>query len=228
MFTRHRKKTGSLARRWLVARMASLPVALLLASCGAGTVTTPPPPPAAGGLATGAPTGTAAVAPSPTANTVGSTAPTRAVGTPTTAVAPPAGAPTIGASTATAAGTPTGAAHFPDIVRVMATRNADGNYDFEVTVSSPYDTPERYADGWHLLTPEGQELAAHRLTHDQQREQPFARTQSAVPIPAGIDRVLVEGHDQRSGYGGKQVAVALPARRSAVLVRVLPALPEIG
>ncbi len=54
--------------------------------------------------------------------------------------------------------------------------------------------------------------AAHRLTHDHQREQPFTRTQSAVPIPAGIDRVVVEGHDQRSGYGGKQVAVALPAR----------------
>jgi len=126
--------------------------------------------------------------------------------------APPTGAPTIGASTATAAGTPTGAAYFPDIVRVMATRNADGSYDFAVTISSPYDTPERYADGWHLLTPEGQELAAHRLTHDHQREQPFTRPQSAVPIPAGIDRVVVESHDQRSGYGGKQVAVALPDR----------------
>lgn len=126
--------------------------------------------------------------------------------------APPASAPTAGASTTTAAGTPTGAVHFPDIVRVMATRNADGSYGFDVAVSSPYDTPERYADGWHLLTPEGQELAVHQLTHDQQREQPFARTQSAVPIPAGINRVVVEGHDQRSGYGGKQVAVALPDR----------------
>jgi len=126
--------------------------------------------------------------------------------------APPTGAPTSGASTATAAGTPTGAAYFPAIVRVMATRNADGSYDFAVTISSPYDTPERYADGWHLLTPEGQELAAHRLTHDHQGEQPFTRTQSAVHIPAGINRVLVEGHDQRSGYGGEKVAVALPDR----------------
>lgn len=107
MYTRKRQKTGSLARRWLVARMASLPVALLLASCGAGTVTTAPTPPAAGGLATGAPTSTAAVAPSPTANTVGSTAtraavtsptsPTRAVGTPATSVAPP-GTPPIAAT----------------------------------------------------------------------------------------------------------------------------------
>ncbi len=212
MLTHTWRQTGSRARRWLAPRVAALAAALLLASCGAGTVTTPPPPPAAGGLATGAPTGTAAVAPSPTANTVGSTAPTRAVGTPATAAAPPASPPTIGASTATAAGTPTGEVHFPDIVQVVATRNADGSYDFVVTVSSPYDTPERYADGWHLLTPEGQELAVHRLTHDHQSEQPFTRTQSAVPIPAGIDRVVVEGHDQRSGYGGKQVAVALPDR----------------
>lgn len=125
---------------------------------------------------------------------------------------PPTGAPTSGASTATAAGTPTGAAHFPAIVRVLATRNADGSYDFAVTVSSPDDTPERYADGWHLLTPEGQELAVHQLTHDHQGEQPFTRTQSAVQIPTGINRVLVEGHDQRSGYGGEKAAVALPDR----------------
>ena len=104
MFTRTRQQTGLLSRRWLVARMASLPVALLLASCGAGTVTTAPPPPATGGLATGAPTGTAAVAPSPIANTVGSTAtraavpsppsPTSTVGAPTTSVAPPGTPPT--------------------------------------------------------------------------------------------------------------------------------------
>jgi len=44
--------------------------------------------------------------------------------TPTTAVPP-----TAGASTTTAAGTPTSDVHFPDIVRVMATRNADGSFD---------------------------------------------------------------------------------------------------
>ncbi len=135
--------------------------------------------------------------------------------TPATAV-PPAAAPTAASTAAApgtpAPGTPTGDRQYPDIVEVTATRNADGSYDFAVTVSSPYDRPERYADGWRLLAPDGRELAAHQLAHDHQGEQPFTRTQAAVQIPAGIARVIVEGRDQRSGYGGKTVEVALPGR----------------
>jgi len=203
LILRHRTAPVSPLRQLASRALASLPVLVLLVACSSGTTPTTAAPP------TAAPPASAPTTAAPPTAAPPASAPTTAA--PPTA-APPASAPTAGASTTTAAGTPTGAAHFPDIVRVMATRNADGSYGFEVTVSSPYDTPERYADGWHLLTPEGQELAVHRLTHDHQREQPFTRTQSAVPIPAGINRVVVEGHDQRSGYGGKQVAVALPDR----------------
>ncbi len=105
-----------------------------------------------------------------------------------------------------------GAARYPDIVRATATRNPDGGYDFTVTVSSAYDRPERYADGWRLLAPDGRELAAHHLDHDHQDEQPFTRTQSGVRIPEGITRVTVQGRDQRSGYGGATAEVALPGR----------------
>ncbi len=119
-----------------------------------------------------------------------------------------------GGATATPAGrgTPDGAARYPDIERVAVTRNPDGSYDFAVTVSSPYDRPERYADGWRLLTPEGTELAVHQLDHDHQTEQPFTRTQARVRVPDGVARVTVQGHDQRSGYGGKTVETALPNR----------------
>jgi hypothetical protein len=39
---------------------------------------------------------------------------------------------------------------FPDIVDVAVTAEG-GTFRFDVTVSSPYDTPERYADAWRIV-----------------------------------------------------------------------------
>jgi len=83
-------------------------------------------------------------------------------------------------------------------------------FDLAVTVSSPYDSPERYADGWRVLAPDGTELATHTLLHDHAGEQLFTRTQAGVDIPADIDEVIVEGRDQRYGYGGSTAIVAVP------------------
>lgn len=99
---------------------------------------------------------------------------------------------------------------YPDVLAVELRPSGDRTYDVAVTLSSPYDTPQRYADGWQVLTPEGTVLGVHTLLHDHATEQPFTRVQRAVTIPAGIERVTVQGRDQANGFGGLTVTVAVP------------------
>ncbi|MGA9749393.1 MAG: hypothetical protein WBQ50_18235 [Nocardioides sp.] len=107
---------------------------------------------------------------------------------------------------------PTGEARFPDVVEAELTPEGDGTYTLDVTISSPYDTPERYADGWRVLAPDGTELGAMTLSHDHASEQPFTRTQSGLAIPAGVASVVVEGRDLANGYGGATVEVDVPGQ----------------
>lgn len=101
---------------------------------------------------------------------------------------------------------------FPDVLEVVVRAAAPGVFDFDVTVSSPYDTPSRYADGFRVSTTEGKVLGERKLMHDHQTEQPFTRDLYSVKIPEGITKVVVQARDQKYGYGGKTVAVMLPGR----------------
>jgi hypothetical protein len=81
-----------------------------------------------------------------------------------------------------------------------------------VTVSSPYDTPGRYADGFRVVGTDGKVYGERTLLHDHADEQPFTRDLYGVRIPPGVRSVVVQARDQRYGYGGKTVEVALPER----------------
>ena len=98
---------------------------------------------------------------------------------------------------------------FPDVLAAELTGNGNG-FTISVTISSPYDTPERYADGWRVLTQDGAVLAEHTLGHDHASEQPFTRTSASFTIPADVTAVVVEGRDQANGYGGETVTVSVP------------------
>lgn len=98
---------------------------------------------------------------------------------------------------------------FPDVVEAELTPT-DGGYTIAVTISSPYDSPDRYADGWRVLTADGTVLAEHELTHDHAGEQPFTRTRGPFAIPDDLVELTVEGHDLANGYGGGTVTVAVP------------------
>jgi hypothetical protein len=102
---------------------------------------------------------------------------------------------------------------FPDIVAVKVRPVGAGAFDFDVTVSSPYDTPKRYADAFRVLTQNGEVLGERKLLHDHQDEQPFTRDLYGVKIRSQVTRVVVEGRDQKYGYGGKTVTVQLPGRQ---------------
>ena len=98
---------------------------------------------------------------------------------------------------------------FPSVVEVATTYNGDGTWDFAVTMTSPYDSPERYADGWRVVGPDGTEFGTHTLTHDHAAEQPFTRTQSDVEIPDDVAEVTIEGRDLLNGFGGQTQTVTL-------------------
>ncbi|MGH1488385.1 MAG: hypothetical protein ACRBK7_03170 [Acidimicrobiales bacterium] len=94
---------------------------------------------------------------------------------------------------------------FPDVIGVEATQTDDGSWTFSVTLSSPYDTPERYADAWRVAGLDGEVFGVRELTHDHQSEQPFTRSQEGIVIPDEVQAVVVEGRDQLSGWGGDTI-----------------------
>lgn len=107
---------------------------------------------------------------------------------------------------------PRAAQKFPDVVSVkMASRGAQV-FDFAVTVSSPYDTPQRYADAYRVMGEDGKVYGERILLHDHAGEQPFTRELYGVNIPAGVRVIVVQARDQRYGYGGKTVEIAVPGR----------------
>lgn len=101
---------------------------------------------------------------------------------------------------------------FPDVVRVDVKVQGGGRFDFDVTVSSPYDTPERYADALRVTGEGGVAYGERVLLHDHADEQPFTRDLHGVTIPAGVRSVVLQARDRKNGYGGKTVRVALPGR----------------
>ncbi|MGB3736808.1 MAG: hypothetical protein WA964_17750 [Ilumatobacter sp.] len=98
---------------------------------------------------------------------------------------------------------------FPDVIGAEAV--ADGStWTVSATLSSPYDTPERYADAWRVVGPDGTVFGERILTHDHASEQPFTRSESGIEIPDDVTAVTIEGRDQEFGYGGDTFELTLP------------------
>ncbi len=97
---------------------------------------------------------------------------------------------------------------FPDVIGVSVTADGDA-FRFDVTVSSPYDTPGRYADAWRIVAPDGRVLGVRELAHDHAGEQPFTRSLTGVVIPDDVTMVTVEGRDLVNGWGGGTQVVSI-------------------
>jgi hypothetical protein len=100
----------------------------------------------------------------------------------------------------------------PSVLAAKVTPRGGDRFDFDVTISSPYDTPQRYADGFRVVGAKGEVYGERKLLHDHADEQPFTRDLHGVAIPAGVRTVVVEARDQSYGYGGRKLEVALPGR----------------
>jgi hypothetical protein len=97
---------------------------------------------------------------------------------------------------------------FPDVIGATAT--TDGStWTVSATLSSPYDSPARYADAWRVVGPDGTVYGERILTHDHASEQPFTRSEYGIEIPTDISAVTIEGRDLNFGYGGDTFALTL-------------------
>lgn len=101
---------------------------------------------------------------------------------------------------------------YPDVLSVKIRAQAGGKLDFDVTVSSPYDSPRRYADAFRVAGKDGRVYGERALLHDHAGEQPFARDLYGVTIPPEVRIVVIQARDQKYGYGGKSVEATLPGR----------------
>jgi hypothetical protein len=118
----------------------------------------------------------------------------------------------IAVSSAPASESDAVAQKYPDVVAVKVRATGADTFDFDVTVSSLYDTPQRYADAFRVLGHDGTIYGERKLLHDHAGEQPFTRDLYGVKIPRAVRTVIVQARDRRFGYGGTSVEVALPGR----------------
>lgn len=100
----------------------------------------------------------------------------------------------------------------PNVTGVKVKARAADQFDFDVTVSSPYDTAQRYADAFRVVDKDGTVYGERVLLHDHADEQPFTRDLYSVTIPRAVKVVTVQARDKQFGYGGKTAEVVLPGR----------------
>ncbi len=101
---------------------------------------------------------------------------------------------------------------FPDVLAAKVRALTANRFDFDVTISSPYDSPQRYADGFRVTGADGTVYGERKLFHDHASEQPFTRDLYGIVIPSTLRSVRIQARDQRYGYGGKTLEVVVPGR----------------
>ena len=100
----------------------------------------------------------------------------------------------------------------PDVVAAKVRARTAERFDFDVTISSPYDTAQRDADAFRIMHKDGSVYGQRLLLHDHAGEQPFTRDLYGVRVPRGVRSVVIQARDQQQGWGGKTLEVALPGR----------------
>lgn len=101
---------------------------------------------------------------------------------------------------------------FPAMMAAKVQPRGVDTFDFDVTISSPYDTAERYADAFRVMSKQGTVYGTRTLFHDHADEQPFTRDLHGVKVPRGVRSVVVQGRDKTFGWGGRTVEAELPGR----------------
>ena len=95
-----------------------------------------------------------------------------------------------------------------EIVQVELNQQG-GDWRASVTLRHADTGWDHYADGWRVVSPEGEVLGHRTLHHPHVSEQPFTRSLSGIEIPAELDQVVIEAHDKVHGWSSQRVTVDL-------------------
>lgn len=94
------------------------------------------------------------------------------------------------------------------IIQAKARSQGDSWY-FSVTLKHADTGWDHYADGWRVVTEDGQVLGERTLYHPHVNEQPFTRSLGDVKIPADVKKVYIEAHDKVHGWAKQRYEVSL-------------------
>lgn len=95
-----------------------------------------------------------------------------------------------------------------DVIAAKASQSRNGSWRVEATIRHADTGWDHYANGFEVLTADGNLLATRVLHHPHVKEQPFTRSVS-VDIPTDVKQIIVRAQDSTHGQGGAFVTIEL-------------------
>ncbi|GAA6209962.1 hypothetical protein NBRC116601_32550 [Cognatishimia sp. WU-CL00825] len=97
----------------------------------------------------------------------------------------------------------------PSVIKDVAATKRGQSWTFSVTLQHADTGWDHYANGWRVLSMQGEVLGTRILTHPHVHEQPFSRSLSGVEIPAGTAKVQIQASCLVDGWSGVPIVVTL-------------------
>ena len=94
-----------------------------------------------------------------------------------------------------------------DVVDVAVRCDSGNSCTFAVTIRHDDEGWDHYADGFEILTLDGEVIGTRVLRHPHVNEQPFTRALQGVKIPESLTEVRARAHDSVHGHGGEEKTV---------------------
>lgn len=92
-----------------------------------------------------------------------------------------------------------------NVTAVDLEKSGTGTYRFHVTLFHDDAGEDGYANWWQVETLSGERLGRRELLHAHGTRK-FTRSET-IRIPGDVQWVVVRGHDQTHGYGGRAVVL---------------------
>ncbi len=97
---------------------------------------------------------------------------------------------------------------YAQVRNVEMEENADGTWNFSVTVEHADTGWDHYANLWQIVDAEtGKVIAERVLAHPHVDEQPFSRSLRNTELPEDLRYLIVRARCNEHGYRGKQVYI---------------------
>ncbi len=116
-----------------------------------------------------------------------------------------------------------------DVLNAKVDCDAKSNCRIVATLRHADVGTSHYADAFIVLAPDETVLGTRVLLHPHVHEQPFTRALDALPIPADLETVIIQGRDNVHGTGGRTFTapvVRRPARPADATATTPSAPPE--